>query len=322
MLLAGDIGGTNARLGLFRRGPARPELERTSVYPTRDFPDMEAMLRAFMRESGLGPASVDGAAFGVAGPVLDNVVSLTNANWHIDGARTALALGLGRVRLVNDLTAMAFGVTVLRPDEYVTLQEGVRDSRGNVAIIAPGTGLGESLLHNDDGRLLPSPSEGGHADFAARTPREIEVLRAITARHGRASNEHILSGQGLVNLFRFTHEARCTVDPDQANAPAQITANALASSCPACAEALGLFVTLLGAETGNLAIRTVATGGVFVGGGIPPRILPALQDGRFIRAFLAKEPAHELVARVPVHVIVHPSPALLGAAVIAAQRTP
>lgn len=318
MLLAGDIGGTNARLGLFSRGSGRPELERTSVYPTSDFPDMEAMLRAFMAESGLAATSVEGAAFGVAGPVLDNVVTLTNANWRIDGARTARALGLERVRLVNDLAAMAWGVTVLRPEERVTLQDGVWDRLGNVAVIAPGTGLGESLLHNDEGRLLPSPSEGGHADFAARTPREIELLRAITARYGRASNEHLLSGQGLVNLFHFTHGTRCAVDPDQSDAPARITANALAASCPGCVEVLDLFVRALGAEAGNLAIRCVATGGVFVGGGIPPRILPALRDGRFIQAFLAKEPADELVARVPVHVIVHPSPALLGAAVIAA----
>lgn len=319
MLLSGDIGGTNARLGLFTRGTARPELVRTSVYPTSDYPDMEAMLYAFMREAGLSASDVEGAAFGVAGPVLDNVVTLTNANWQIDGTRTADALELPRVRLVNDLTAMAWGVTVLTPDEYVTLQEGHRDPRGNMVVIAPGTGLGESLLHNEGGRLMPSPSEGGHADFAARTPREIDVLIAVTARCGRVSNEHLLSGQGLVNLYRVTHAQgqTCTVDPDQADAPARVTANALGAVCPACVEVLDLFVGILGAEAGNLAVRGVATGGVFVGGGIPPRILPALQDGRFMRAFLAKEPADELVTRIPVHVITHPYPGLLGAAVLA-----
>jgi glucokinase len=319
MLLSGDIGGTNARLGLFTRGTTRPELARTSVYPTSDYPDMEAMLYAFMRDSGLAASDVEGAAFGVAGPVLDNVVSLTNANWQIDGARTAQALHLPRVRLVNDLTAMAWGVTVLTPGEYVTLQEGRKDPRGNVVVIAPGTGLGESLLHNEDGRLMPSPSEGGHADFAARTPREIDVLIAVTARCGRVSNEHLLSGQGLVNLFRVTHAngQACAVDPDLPDAPARITTNALASSCPACVEVLDLFVSILGAEAGNLAVRGVATGGVFVGGGIPPRVLPALRDGRFMRAFLAKEPAGELVGRIPVHVITHPYPGLLGAAVLA-----
>jgi glucokinase len=320
MLLGGDVGGTNARLGLFSQRSARPELETTRTYPTREFPDMDAMLRAFCDECGVVPSDLNGAGFGVAGPVLDNVVVLTNARWRIDGNATAAALGLRHVRIVNDLEAMAWGVTVLAPGEYVTLHDASRDPRGNVGIIAPGTGLGESLLHNVGGELQPSPSEGGHADLAARTPREIELLRFLIDRFGRASYEHVLSGPGLVNLFRFTHAAPCHgVDDASPDAPAQITAQAMACGCPSCAEALGLFVSLLGAEAGNLALRSVATGGLFVGGGIPPRILPALQDGRFVQAFLAKAPAHDLVSRVPVHVIVYPDPGLLGAAVLAGR---
>ncbi|MDO8834548.1 MAG: glucokinase [Vicinamibacterales bacterium] len=320
MLLAGDIGGTNARLGLFRSGVSRPVLEHTRAYPTSAFPHVVGMLKEFCREYAIAPASLRGAAFGVAGPVLDDVVTLTNANWHIDGRATAAALGLDRVRIVNDLTAMAWGVTVLEPEERVTLHDGHADLRGNVALMAPGTGLGEALLHNHGGRLLPSPSEGGHADFAPRTAREIELLQWISARCGRTSWEHVLSGPGLLNLFGFTHDGPCrVVDGSAADAPAQITACALAGSCPACVEVLQLFVALLGSEAGNLALRTVATGGVYVGGGIPPKILPALQDGRFRDSFLAKDPARDLVARVPVHVVVHPYPGLLGAAVVAGQ---
>ena len=319
MLLAGDVGGTNARLGLFRRGSTRPELEHTHVYPTSAFPDVVGMLREFCRERGIAPSSLEGAAFGVAGPVLDDVVVLTNANWRIDGPATARALGLDRVRVINDLSAMAWGVTVLLEGEYVTLQQCEADPRGNVALIAPGTGMGEALLHNQDGRLWPSPSEGGHADLAPHTDRQIELLRDLTTRCGRASWEHVLSGPGLLNLFAFTHATACTfVDAAAPDAPARITANGLAGTCPACIECLQLFVELLGAEAGNLGLRTVATGGVYVGGGIPPRILPALQDGRFMTAFLAKEPAREVVERMPVHVITHPYPGLLGAAVVAA----
>ena len=321
MLLAGDIGGTNARLGLFRPGPSRPVLEHTRVYPTSAFPHVVGMLQEFCREHGVTTSSLHGAAFGVAGPVLDDVVTLTNANWHIDGRATAAALGLDRVRVVNDLTAMAWGVTVLEPEERVTLQEREADPRGNVALIAPGTGLGEALLHNDGGRLLPSPSEGGHADFAPRTARETDLLRWISARFGRASWEHVLSGPGLLNLFAFAHDTPCAVvDGAEPDAPAQITACALAGSCAVCVEVLQLFVALLGSEAGNLALRTVATGGVYLGGGIPPKILPALRDSRFLDAFLAKDPAREVVARVPVHVVTHPFPGLLGAAVVAGQN--
>lgn len=318
MLLAGDVGGTNARLGVFLRGEQRPEARGERTYPTSGFPGLEAVVERFCEDLGLQPAAIEGAAFGVAGPVLNNRVSLTNADWEIDGAGMARALGLASVRLVNDLQAMAWGVTVLQPGELVTLQAGARDPLGNAALIAPGTGLGEALLHFVDGRLVPSPSEGGHADLAPRTTREIELLQALIAQYGRASYEHVLSGPGLMNVYRFTHPEPCAhVDTDDSSAPARLTAAALAGTCARCTEALGIFVDLLGAEAGNLAIRSVATGGLYVGGGIPPKILPALQDGRFLRAFLAKEPADELVSRIPVHVVMHDDPGLLGAAVVA-----
>jgi glucokinase len=320
LLLAGDIGGTNTRLGVFRQDAGRPVLDIARTYRTNAFPGLEAVLLRFCADVTVLPAAIQSAAFGVAGPVLRNCVTLTNADgWHIDGDEVARETGISRIRLVNDLQAMAWGVTALEPGERKTLHAGTPGLEGNAALIAPGTGLGEALLHRVDGRLIPSPSEGGHADFAPRTAREIALLEFITTRFGRASYEHVLSGQGLVTLHRFTHAHHCAVvDPDAPGAPALITAAGLAGTCIACVEVLQMFSELLGAEAGNLALRSVATSGLFVGGGIPAKIGPALQDGRFVRAFLAKPPADDLVAQIPVYVVTHPEPGLLGAAVVAA----
>jgi glucokinase len=190
-----------------------------------------------------------------------------------------------------------------------------------MALIAAGTGLGEALLHSVDGRFVPSASEGGHADFAARTEREIALLRALTAAFGRVDVERVLSGRGLVNIHGFTHAAaRCDagVDPESPDAPAAISGAALDGTCARCRDALDVFVDVYGAEAGNLALRSVATGGVFIGGGIAPKILPALTDGRFVTAFRDKAPLADMVARMPVKVILNAEAGLLGAAVYAA----
>jgi glucokinase len=323
ILLAGDIGGTNARLGVFRHDAGGPVLDVARTYPTGGYSGIEAVIVRFCADAGVSPADFQGAAFGVAGPVIRNHVTLTNADgWHIDGEAVVRETGLSRLRLVNDLQAMAWGVTALEPSDWITLHAGNPDREGNAALIAPGTGLGEALLHRVDGRLIPSPSEGGHADLAPRTPREIALLEFITARFGRASYEHVLSGPGLVTLHRFTHTRPCVaVDPELPGAPALITAAGLAGTCTACVEVLHLFVELLGAEAGNLALRSVATSGLFVAGGIPAKIRPALQDGRLVAAFLAKPPAQALAARMPIYVVTHPEPGLLGAAVVAAAMT-
>jgi glucokinase len=209
-------------------------------------------------------------------------------------------------------------VPVLTAADVVTLQAGVTDADGNAALIAPGTGLGEAMLARVRGRLEPSPSEGGHADFAARTPREVELLEWITARYGRADCERVISGPGLVNIHRLTHRTPCAAaDPDDPRAAALISEAAIGHRCPSCVEALSLFVGALGAEAGNLALRAVATAGVYLGGGIPPKILPALRSEGFLDAFRAKAPLGALVAAVPVHVITCADPGLLGAAVAA-----
>jgi glucokinase len=208
-------------------------------------------------------------------------------------------------------------VPVLEPGERHVLQQGVADPAGNMALIAAGTGLGEALLHRVDGRLVASASEGGHADWAARSERDVDLLRHLTRRFGRAEVEQVVSGAGLLNLHRLTHATPC--EAGAGDDPASVSAAAMAGRCARCVEALGLLVDAYGAEAGNLALRTMATGGLFVGGGVAPKILPALDDGRFMRAFTAKAPFDGLMARIPVAVILHPEAGLLGAAVRAAE---
>src|SRR5207248_2940138 len=207
-----------------------------------------------------------------------------------------------RVMLLNDLQAMAYAVPVLEPSEVHVLQDGTPLPGGNIAVIAAGTGLGEALLHNVGGRFIPSPSEGGHADFPARTEREIALLRDLIVRYGRADVERVVSGPGLVNVYRTTHNGRCAaaVDAADADAPAAISTAALERRCDSCVEALAMFVEAYGAEAGNLALRVVSTGGVFIGGGIAPKILPAMANGAFIRAFRAKPPLEAMLASMPV----------------------
>ena len=320
MLLAGDIGGTKTLLGLFDPVPARPRPLAVRVFPTLDFDDLTTMIAAFLEDAPTKGGSIESACFGVAGPVVGDVAELTNVPWLVDARRVATKFKLRHVSLLNDLQAMAYSVPVLRAAEMHVLQQGRPVTGGNRALIAAGTGLGEALLHYVDGRFIPSPSEGGHADFAARTERDIVLLRDLIERYGRADVERVVSGPGLTNVHRVTHRGPCaaSIDLEHPDAPMAISAAALDRRCDGCVEALELFVEAYGAEAGNLALRTVATDGVFIGGGIAPKILPALTDGRFIRAFREKAPLETLLEAMPVKVILNTEAGLLGAAVYAA----
>jgi glucokinase len=319
MLLAGDIGGTKTLLGLFDPRPGRPISVITRAFSTIEFADLPAMIETFRRDPAVKGAVLDRACFGVAGPVTGETAQLTNVPWHVDAGEVARRFNIGRTALLNDLEAMAYAVPVLQPHELHTIQGGQPRRDGNMALIAAGTGLGQALLHNINGRFVPSPSEGGHADFAARSERDIEVLRALIERAGRAEVEGVLSGPGLVNLYLVTHDTACSeVDPDDPDAPAMISTAALEQRCASCVETLQLFVDAYGAEAGNLGLRSVSTGGLFIGGGIAPKILAALTDGRFLRAFVDKAPLRDLVVNMPVHVILNADAGLLGAAVYAA----
>ena len=321
MFLAADVGGTKSLVGLFRRSADRPEQRVIREYTSLDFDSLDEILTTFLDETGTD--TVDGVCVGVAGPVSGLVARLTNVPWLADLSPMAERFPHAQVLLLNDLEAMAYSVAVLEPEELCVLQEGIRVPSGNAALIAAGTGLGEALLHNMNGRFVPSASEGGHADFSARTPRELALVQELSRTYGRVDVERVVSGPGLVNLFRFTHaattlETACRVigrDFDPAELPAMITRNALDGRCEQCGEALEMFVEAYGAEAGNLALRSVATAGVYIGGGIAPKILPALESGAFMEAFLAKEPMTDLLRTLPVTVIMNPAAGLLGAAV-------
>jgi glucokinase len=326
MLLAADVGGTKTLIGLFRSGDERPRPQVVREYGTLDFDSLDDIVRVFLDETG-GAPRIDAVCIGVAGPVTGLVARLTNVPWLADASAIADHLGDCPVQLVNDLEAMAHAVPVLEPDELAVLQDGVPVPTGNAALIAAGTGLGQALLHNVYGRFEPSPSEGGHADFAARTPRELALVADLLPSLGRVDVEAVISGPGLVNLFRFTHRAghataACAAigrDVDESDLPAAITAAALDRRCDRCVEALDMFVEAYGAEAGNLALRSVATAGVYVGGGIAPKILPALENGAFMAAFLDKAPMTDLLRTMPVTVILNPAAGLMGAAVRAEE---
>lgn len=328
MLLAGDIGGTKTLLGLFEPAEDRPRSMVVREYTTLEFDGLDELVQVFLDDTG-AESQLHGLCLGVAGPVTGLVARLTNVPWLADASVFADRWPDCPVRLLNDLEAMAHAVPVLEPEELAVLQTGVPVPTGNAALIAAGTGLGEALLHNVRGDFIPSASEGGHADFAARTPRELALVDHLTAIFGRVDNDRVISGPGLANLFRFTHGFQSgagvcrAIGPDVTNGdlPAAISATALGGGCEQCAEALDMFVDAYGAAAGNLALRSVATAGLYIGGGIAPKLLPALERGSFIDAFRAKDPLVDLLRTIPVSVILNPAAGLIGAAVAADRLT-
>jgi glucokinase len=320
MLLAGDVGGTKTFMGLFARGAVRPDLVDVRSYRTVDFSDLGALSKQFLRDAGSSARQIQAAAFGVAGPVNGSRAQLTNVPWIVDADAIRQDLPIPKAHLLNDLEALAWSVSVLNADEIEVLHEGKPEPLGNAALIAAGTGLGIALLPHVDGRLVPRASEGGHADFAARNTDEQTLQNALIREYGRAELERVVSGPGIANIHRvlFAHQcAALTPLPAAEDLPAAISRAALDAGCPSCKRTLEVFVSAYGAAAGNLALTGLATGGLYLGGGIAPRILPALRWPIFIEAFLAKRPLDALMARMPVKVIVNPSAGLIGAATYA-----
>ena len=314
-LLAGDVGGTKTLLGLFEPSPRRPRLIAEHRYETDPASSLDTIVAEFLRTAG-GNQPVSAAAFGLAGPVVGQVAQLTNHSWTIDANRTSRILG-APVQLLNDVEALAYGLDALDGHEIVTLQPGKPRPDGTMAVIAAGTGLGQALLVHVGGRPHACASEGGHADFAPRHRREDDLVRMLRQEYGRATVEHVLSGPGLAHLHQLTHRDRpCEAAREGLSLPATVTAGGLERLCEPCHEALALFVSAYGSEAGNLALRALTTSGLFIGGGIAPRILPALQWPGFLDSFRDKPPMSSLLADVPVHVIVTPAAGLLGAAVV------
>ena len=321
MLLAGDIGGTKTALAIFSpdKGPHAPLAEET--FPSARYPSLEALAGEFLAQTDL---PVDRASFGVSGPVAGGEAAVTNLPWKMDEAFLGKALGLRSVRLLNDLEAIASAAPFLGSDDLHTLNAGEPDPEGALAVIAPGTGLGEAFLTREGSGYRAHSSEGGHADFAPTGELELGLLGYLLDRFGHVSYERVCSGRGLPNIYGYLKEIGHAEEPSwlagklaAAEDPTPIiveTASDPEAPCELCVATLDVFVSVLGAQAGNLALTVMATGGVFLGGGILPRILPFLERDRFAEAFGRKGRFSELLGRVPVHVILNPKVALVGAA--------
>jgi glucokinase len=341
IVLAGDIGGTNSRLALYEASPtiATPPLfERT--YPSASHGSLDDIAEAFLAAAS---AALDGrvgrgkgvsaACLAIAGPVENNICRATNLPWVVDGRSLATRLGVARVRLINDFRAAALGVTAVGSESLAPLGGPAPTPRGPIAVLGAGTGLGEAFLlwSASEGRYQVVASEGGHVDFAPRTPLEVGLLEFLANRYGRVSCERVLSGAGLGDVFSFLSQepgCRALIRPDTIAALAQpsptrdpaavISERGLSGADPICEMALAVFSSVLGAVAGNLALTFLATGGVFVVGGIAPRVLPVLRKGEFREAFERKGRLHILLERIPAFVVTHPHVGLLGAASAAA----
>lgn len=324
MILAGDIGGTNARLALFDYRGAEVSMRAQQDYATRDYKSLEECIAAFLAKN---PGKVEAACFGVAGPVLENKVTATNLAWIVDGALVAKSLALKETVLLNDLVAYGYGALAMKDSEVSILQQG-KAAIGNRALIAAGTGLGEGGLLWHQGAFVPVPTEGGHADFAPIDDLGIDLLRYLRAKFGRVSVERILSGPGLQNIFEFLRDSgRAEVPPAlaaelkaAAAPPALISHYGMERKYPICEQALDVFCTYYGAEAGNIALKFVAVGGVYIGGGIAAKILPKLKTSGFVKAFNSKGRMSNLVEATPVIVITNEHAGLIGAARAAALR--
>jgi glucokinase len=321
MILAGDIGGTKTVIAQYDSSGETLRQLRIAQFRSRDYPSLEVILAAFLKESP--GVSLRAASFGVAGPVIDGKCHTTNLPWLVDELALARAIGSPRVKLLNDLEAAAYGMLHLSPEELCILNPGSRpERRGHVAVIAAGTGLGEAMLYWDGQRHHPLASEGGHADFAPRTDQEIELLRYLRAQlGGHISFERVLSGPGFYHVYCFLRDSGYAPEPPWLTEKLQgadpnplITQLGLAGQVPLCVATLDLFSSIYGAEAGNLALKCVATGGVFVGGGIAPKILPALKSGGFMRGFAEKGRLSELLTTMEVSVALNPAAPLIGAA--------
>jgi glucokinase len=323
IVLAGDVGGTKTNLALYeKRGSGLIPVRETSLQ-SRQYDSLEAAIERFLES---GPRqSIDAACLGVAGPVVEGRCVATNLPWIIDEQVLSRAIPAAKVRLLNDLEAAGYGVLALPDNELKTLQAGVV-RRGNIAVIAAGTGLGEAMIVREGERHVVIATEGGHTDFAPRGDLEEELLRYLRKEFGRVSAERILAGPGFFNLYRFLRdtgwakESSEVADKVRSGDPAAvITSHAASDGDPLCVKVLEMFVSIYGAEAGNLALKTLAVGGVVVAGGIAPRIIDAMSAGGFMTAFKDKGRLSPLMDTIPVQVALNPKAPLLGAAEVACQ---
>ncbi len=317
MILAGDIGGTKVNLAYFTETGDALTPSVAKSYSSKQHASLSAIIKQFIQES---PQMIDEAAFGIAGPVVNGRCEATNLPWVVDARAIASEFGVKTVGLLNDLEATAYGTLRLQDKDKLQLNTGVAQQHAAIAVIAAGTGLGEGGLVWKGKRYQTLASEGGHSDFAPRSELEMNLLRFLLAKYKRVSNERVVSGMGIVNLYQFFRtqvdypEPQWLTNEMSADAAAAISKAALAGKDEACIKAMELFVSLYGAEAGNLALKLLSTSGVFIGGGIAPKILPLLQQATFMDSFTNKGRLSSLMKNMPVYVVLNDKTALLGAA--------
>jgi glucokinase len=318
VILAGDVGGTKCNLALFSEKDGKLTTVFKQRFASKEFAHFDLIVKEFSRQAApyMSTDYVEAAGFGVAGPVIDNHVRATNLPWTVDASILERELDVEKIVLMNDLGATGHSIEHLTPDEFSILNHGKPEPGGTMALLAAGTGLGQSILVWDGGRYRIVPSEGGHSDFAPHTEQQIELLRFMRRRYPQVSWELILSGRGFRTLHEFlapgvTHPT--FDDPDADPAP-EITKLGLARTCPVCVETLDLWTSIYGAEAGNLALKVLALGGVYVAGGIAVKIIEKIKDGKFFAAFRDKWKFESVLENIPVSVVLNESAPLLGAA--------
>jgi len=320
-VLAGDVGGTHARLALFEVQGTEVRSLAEQTYPSGDYNSLEPILLAFVQSHDV---DFEAAAFGIAGPVRDGVVTTTNLPWTVRATSLAEALHLPRATLLNDLEAIGWGLPTLDADDLVTLQEGTKRP-GNGVLVAAGTGLGVAGLIRTGDEHRPIATEAGHTDFAPADDLDVALMRALRARFGHVSWERVVSGPGLIDVFDFLVAYRKTTPPpDVAQAASQGHAGAIAEAadagrCAVCTEAIERFATYYGAVAGNMALTFLATGGVYIAGGIAPKMLPHLRTGAFVAALQGKGRLQKVLEQIPIRVVTTGDVGLHGAAVVAAR---
>ena len=323
MILAGDVGGTKVHLALYEFTKGNLQYSREARFPAKDYSGLEEIVREFLRGE-----EVSSACFGVPGPVRDGRLRLTNLPWTLDSRELSRHLNIDHVFLINDLEANGYGIAELKPEQIYTLSEGDPSQIGNRALISAGTGLGEGLLIWNGKHHVPMPSEGGHTDYAPRNEDEIDLLRFLKQKYnGRISFERVVAGMGMTSIYEFLRDVRGMEEPSwlAARIAAEdpnvvITELALSAKSELCEKTLDMFVSAYGAEAGTLALKILSIGGIYLGGGIAPRILEKLKDGTFMKAFTDKGRLSQLLINTPVRVILESRAALLGAAAYAEAR--
>jgi glucokinase len=326
VILAGDVGGTKCNLALFSERNGRLTTVLTQRFASKEFASFDLIVKEFSRQAAsyLSADRVVSAGFGVAGPVIDNHVRATNLPWIVDARALEQELEVENIVLMNDLGATGHSIEHLPPEQFTVLNTGKPEPGGTRALLAAGTGLGQSILVWDGGRYRIVPSEGGHSDFAPHTDQQIELLRFMRRRYPQVSWELILSGRGFRTIHEFLApqvKHASFEDPDADPAP-EITQLGLAKSCPICVETLDLWTCIYGGEAGNLALKVLALGGVYVAGGIAVKIIEKIKDGKFFNAFRDKWKFESLLDNIPVSVVLNESAPLLGAAYEALAAVP